>query len=249
MKMKRGLIIGKGWIGSRLEDFLQHKYTFTTTKRESDAVNCISVNFDAELIPFINTKKYDFVIITIPFGKRNSLKELELRFTNISNFLSNYKGQIILLSSTGIYPNNDQIVSEDTYHETDLAEPYICIENLIKMHFPQLNILRLGGIMGDDRYLSKYIDLNKDELNDMVNHIHYKDIIKVINTCIEKEIKSSIYNVVAPQHPTKREILEYQINNKVIDATIKKGKIISSEKLISELNYQFLFPNPLEFKG
>ncbi|MBQ0148104.1 MAG: hypothetical protein KBS93_06630, partial [Flavobacteriaceae bacterium] len=73
--------------------------------------------------------------------------------------------------------------------------------------------------------------------------------IKVINTCIEKEIKSSIYNVVAPQHPTKREILEYQINNKVIDATIKKGKIISSEKLISELNYQFLFPNPLEFKG
>lgn len=102
--------------------------------------------------------------------------------------------------------------------------------------------------MGDDRYLSKYINFSNHNLNTIANHIHYKDVIKVINQIIENNISSSIFNVVAPIHPTKLEILDVEINNKQQSAEDRKGKTISSEKLINKLNYDFIYPNPIYFK-
>ena len=246
--MKKGLIIGKGWLGNRLENYLNNEFDLTTTKRNSDAENCISINFDEAVEPLINCNLFDFIVITIPFGKRNTIEELKNRFSNLINFLNDYSGQILLISSTGIYPDVTNYITEDSYTATELNTPYITIENLVKDHFSQLTILRLAGIMGNDRYLSKYLDLNREGLDEIVNHIHFEDILSVIKTCIEKEIKGETFNVVALQHPTKRKILEYQINAKLIDSENKKGKTISSEKLINELNYQFIHSNPLYFK-
>ena len=58
---------------------------------------------------------------------------------------------------------------------------------------------------------------------------------------------SSIYNVVTPEHPTKEEVLEYQLNKKIISATNREGKIISSQKIQDEFNYEFIYPNPIYF--
>ena len=78
--------------------------------------------------------------------------------------------------------------------------------------------------MGDDRFLSKYIDLNSQNLSQMVNHIHYLDICQVIEKLINSNKNSSIYNVVTPEHPTKEEVLEYQLNKKIISATNREEK-------------------------
>ncbi|MBS7332901.1 MAG: hypothetical protein KIG88_04810 [Weeksellaceae bacterium] len=246
--MKEVLIIGKGWIGEKLEKQLNNQFKITTTKRNSDAENCISVDFDSAKIISIDSTKYDFIIITIPFGKRNTMEELNFRFDNLIQFIGNYNKNILLLSSTGIYPESNDNISENTFSDAQLNDPYISIENKIKTKFPQVSILRLGGIMGDTRYLSKYLDLDREGLDEVANHVHYEDILNVIKTCIDKNITNEIYNVVAPQHPTKEEILEYQINHKIIKTETKKGKTISSQKLINELNYQFLYENPIYFK-
>lgn len=245
--MKNGLIIGKGWVGSRLENLLSEEFSITTTKRNSDANNCLSIDFDNEVNP-IDTNPYDFIVITVPFGKRNSIEELCLRFENIVHFLSNYTGQLFLISSTGIYPNCSTLIDEESFTDEQLNEPYISIENLIKNHFPQLNILRLSGIMGDNRYLSKYLSLDRENLDEVVNHIHFEDILNIIKTCIDQEVRSMTYNAVAPLHPTKREVLEYQLNKKIISSTNREGKIISSQKIQDEFNYQFIYPNPVYFK-
>ena len=249
MKMKKGLIIGKGWIGEKLEKYLNSDFQLTTTKRISDADNCISVDFDQKDFTHLDINQFEFIVITIPFGKRNTTEELFFRFDNLIEFLGNYNKQIILISSTGIYPDSNQIVSESTYSDSELNTPYISIENKVKSQFPQTTILRLGGIMGDNRYLSKYLNLNREDLDEVVNHIHYQDILAVIKTCVERNLISSIYNVVAPLHPNKREVLEFQLNQNLIQSDIKKGKTISSEKLINELNYLFIFENPVYFKG
>ena len=246
--MKEAIIIGKGWIGSKLEEFLKNDFKLTTTKRNSDAENCLSIDFDEETAQFPSIFNFDSIIITIPFGKRNTHEELFIRFTNIQQFIGDFKGTIILLSSTGIYPDQPNFIKEDSIQHLELNEPYQFIEDLMLTRFPQLTILRLGGIMGKDRYLSKYIDLTREGLDEMVNHVHYDDILNVIKTCLEKEIKSQIFNVVAPQHPTKRDVLEFQINENLIHSEIKKGKTILSDKLVKALNYQFIHPNPLYFK-
>ena len=248
MIMKKGLIIGKGWLGNRLENYLKEDFNLTTTKRNSDTKNCIAVNFDEQTKTLEQLETFSFIVITIPFGKRNSLEELQQRFQNLSYFISDFKGQIILISSTGIYPNSEKIIHENSHKDSELNDPYIFIENLLKKDFSQLTILRLGGIMGDDRYLSKYLNLDRENLDEVVNHIYFVDIINVIKTCIKKSISNKTYNIVAPLHPTKREVLEYQINGKIIESETKKGKTISSDKLINELNYQFIHFNPIYFK-
>ena len=102
--------------------------------------------------------------------------------------------------------------------------------------------------MGDDRFLSKYIDLNSQNLSQIVNHIHYKDVCQVIEKIIDSNKKNTTYNVVTPEHPTKEEVLEYQLNKKIISSTNREGKIISSQKIQDELKYEFLYPNPVYFK-
>ena len=248
MKMKKGLIIGKGWIGSKLEAYLKDDFKLTTTKRKSDAENCLSIDFDQETTRFPSISSFDSIIITIPFGKRNTNEELIQRFTNIQQFIGDFKGTIILLSSTGIYPDQPNFITEESVQHSELKDPYRLIEDFMQTHFPQLTILRLGGIMGEDRYLSKYLNFNREGLDEVVNHVHYEDILNVIKTCLKNEVKSKIFNVVAPQHPTKREVLEFQINQNHIESETKKGKTISSDKLINELNYPFIHPNPLYFK-
>ncbi|GGE90136.1 hypothetical protein SAMN05443634_1097 [Chishuiella changwenlii] len=246
--MKKGLIIGKGWLGNRLEAILDQKYVLTTTKRNADQPNCISIDFDQIIDKSISTTAYEFIVITIPLGKRQSIEELDFRFTQLIQFIGEFNKQILLISSTGIYPDEGDVINETTFSDCELNQSYQLIENKLKITYPQLVILRLGGLMGDNRYLSNYIKLDKPNLDVVANHIHYQDVCTIIDTIIEQNFKGKIYNAVAPENPTKEEILEYQINQNLIKSTSKKGKIISSDKLINELNYQFIFPNPIYFK-
>lgn len=243
-----GLIIGKGWLGKRIENHLSKFYKITTTKRESDALNCISFDLDDENQTPIDVSTFDFIIITIPFGKRNSIVDLEKRFTRLIQCLGPFNKQIYLTSSTGIYPDSEHQIDETTCLDAAKNPNYLFVENLMKTAYPTMTIFRLGGLMGDDRYLSKYLDLNHSTINEVANHVHFRDVIEVIDTCIKLKTFGQIYNVVAPEHPTKKEIISYQVKGKIEHSETKNGKTISSQKLMKELNYQFIFPNPIYFK-
>ena len=244
--MKKGLIIGKGWLGSRLEFYLEKNYTISTTKRNSDADNCYSIDFDNYNSQKL-TENYDFIIVTIPFGRRNSIEELNLRFNHLIEYLGDYKNQLILLSSTAIYPEINDEITEESISIKNLINPYYFIENQLKVKYNQLVILRLGGLMGDDRYLSKYLNLDSQNLNQMVNHIHYLDVINLIQKIIISTKNNEIYNIIAPEHPTKREVLEFQLKGKINQPKSKVGKVILSTKIQKEFDYEFLFPNPIYF--
>ncbi|MFV0157380.1 epimerase [Empedobacter falsenii] len=245
--MKKGLIIGKGWLGSRLEEHLAKHYQITSTKRQSDAPNCLSINFDQTSEQSIDSSIFEFIILTIPFGKRNTTDELRFRFDQIIHFIGEYNGPLFLISSTGIYPDLEKTITENTLEERELNQPYYFIENKLQANYPQLTILRLGGLMGDNRRLSNYLSLDHPHLNQVVNHIHFEDVCRIIAQLIQQNKTSTIYNIVAPEHPTKEEVLTYQIQKKTIYSEIKKGKTVLSDKLIIELNYQFIFPNPLYY--
>lgn len=248
MIMKNGLIIGKGWLGNRLENELKDKYLLTTTKRVSDAENCLSIDFDQPIEAVLDISLFDFIIIMIPFGKRDTIEILNKRFNYLINWIKSYNKQIFLISSTGIYPDLDAEIDENTFKNFQLLEPYITIEKLMQNEFPQINILRLGGLMGDDRYLSKYLNQNSEKINQFVNHIHYQDVIEIINQLIQKNITSEIYNITTLLHPTKQEVINYQLSLKPYGLQNGIGKKISAKKIANELNYQFIHPNPIIFK-
>ncbi|SKB79019.1 hypothetical protein SAMN05660477_01116 [Soonwooa buanensis] len=252
--MKKIGIIGCGWLGFRMAKhfFSTHEIFATTTsddkiKMLSDlSFQAFKIDFDTGefLKPNEIWKNLDVIIITIPFSKSADFEVLKNRFENLSSFLKNFEKPIFLMSSIGVYPQIEEEISETNLDESLLNPNIFGIENLMKKNFPQINILRLGGLMGDDRYLSKY---KIKEPQQIVNHIHFEDISRIVEKIIDENLQSKTYNLVAPLHPTKQQVVDFQTKN--IEAKIEEsfGRKIISTNLENDLKYEFLHPDPRKF--
>jgi len=249
-------IIGCGWLGKYIAQHFTGNYTIYSTTRSPQKQsqllalghNCIAIQFDEKENlhnnDWENTNSLDAIIITVPFSKRENINTLTQRFKNICAFIKTYDKQVFLMSSIGIYPDNDTNMDEKSVSNDELNPTILHIENLMKSNFKQLNILRLGGLMGGSRVFSNYDVIPTQQV---VNHVHYEDICLIIEKMILNKSKSTTYNVVAPLHPTKKEIINYQKNGKISLDNEKFGRIISSNLLQKELDYEFLHPDPRTF--
>lgn len=254
--MKNLGIIGCGWLGQHLANHLSAQYqihTTTTTAQKADVLN--KQKFSATLINFSDEnnicdapqweilQKLEAIIITVPFGKSTDIEKLKNRFENLKRFIKNYQKNLFLMSSIGIYPNIEANISENTFTENELNPNILAIENLMKNTFPQINILRLGGLMGGNRQLKNY---PVKDLETPVNHIHYEDICKIVERMIQKNFQSKTYNIVAPLHPTKAEVITGKTLTENFNTT-KKSRLIHSYTMIKDLEYHFLHTNPIFF--
>lgn len=254
-------ILGCGWIGKRLAfNLLSNNYEVHTTNRfiekktELDGLGCKAfvVNFehnDFDISVSEIFRELDVIVISVSISKLREISFQKSIFIKIIDFIKNYKGKLILLSSIGVYPDNELTINEkqSQYLNNNIVET----DNLVSSKFPQLNILRLGGLMGDDRRLDKYYknlaQLKQGE--NKVNYINYEDVRGVIKKLIKLDFEGEIFNVVAPFHPTKYEVLSHLLKIEIPKHKPKKNhRIISSDKLINSLDYTFKYPNPIDFE-
>ena len=255
--MKIG-IIGCGWLGLHIAKYLSSSNRiYTTTTSQKKKTELAAMGYDSIAIQFSDDKIFqnleswkvlnmlDVIIITVPFSKRSDISILKNRFENLSLFIKDFNKQLFLMSSIGIYPQLPMEISENTLNEKDLNSSVLFIENFIKNKFPQVNILRLGGLMGGSRVFSNY---KISDPNKMVNHIHHEDICNIIKTMINKNMVSKMYNVVAPLHPSKQEVINFQKGIKGKVETIENSRKIVSDLLIKDLKYDFSHPNPIAFE-
>lgn len=240
------VILGCGWVGVRLASFLKsanHHVIATTTSPEklqqlqSLASEVFLFDFsNPQEVPELNSA--DLIIFSMPVAKDSWIAGFrDLKFN---------APQTVFFSSTGIYPQQDGVFTEE--HSENLRADIARAEQNVLQHHPQTTVLRLGGIMGDDRSLQNFYR-SKAPANAVkkVNHIHFEDILNVVKVLLNSPRPGETYNLVAPEHPTIREILETQhdLNTDVEDKTGQR--IISSHKLINDFNYIFKYPNPKYF--
>jgi len=245
-------IIGYGWLGNHIAERLSDRYKIfatTTTPAKAQDLNtqgyhATLVSFpdelDSDIKPWEVAKDLDAIIISVPFsGIRGAQIPMNDKRQNLFNFLGDYKGQLFLLSSTGVYPETEQDYTEADKHAQEVES-----ESFILERFPQTNILRLAGLMGDNRLLKNY---NISNLDMLVNHIHYADICSVFEKMLENNSQSKVYNIVAPIHPNKEEVINAQKGLPYFGERTTTGRTISSEKLIQELDFEFQYPDPRYF--
>ncbi len=250
--MKKIGIIGCGWLGNHIAERLSNQYEiFATTTTESKIEHLQSKGYHTTLVSFPNelnpemkewdaVKKLDAIIISVPFsGIRGAQIPMNDKRENLLNFLGNFKGQLFLTSSTGVYPETEKDFTED-----DKPAQEVESESFILDKFPQTNILRLAGLMGDQRLLKNYNISNIDQL---VNHIHYADICSVVDKMLDNHSESKVYNVVAPIHPNKDEVINAQKDLPYSGERTDVGRTISPNKLIEELDFEFQYPDPRYF--
>lgn len=252
--MKKVGIIGCGWLGARIATSISDQYELyatTTTVEKAKELNAKDIHAVVAIFPDYQLSEVypkwemieslDVVIITIPISEKSCcVSSLYNRIQNLSSFIGDFKGQMFLMSSTGVYPD-----IEKEFTEIDVPAEKNSGERMVKNRYPQVNILRLGGLMGDNRLLKNY---NVSNLDFAVNHIHYKDIAGVLLKMMENGTEKCLYNVIAPLYPSKSQVINAQKNIENGEEPKEvKGKKILSSKLVSELGYIFQYPDPRKF--
>lgn len=255
--MKIG-ILGTGWLGKKLINALPSgtQWVLSTTKQSknvefrSKAYTSYLLDFNDEVEIIEDFMACEMILISVPSSKRISVDQLKKIFNHISRFLLNYKGKLVFFSSTGIYPNAPAVVTEETYPLECLNQNLSVGEQILMTAIPQTCVFRFGGLMGDDRRFANYFASKTGITNPNapVNHIHYQDIAGIIWQTIHDPLEPGVYNIVAPLHPTKIQVYNYQTLGKIHDKTTpSESKVVSPDKIIKALNYQFKLPNPIYF--
>lgn len=255
--MNKTGIIGCGWLGLRMVHYFQNScqvHTTVTTEAKcntllSEGINATVVKLADERLQQYSTTwqealQPDIVFITVPFSKATPVEQLTNRFNNLRSFLGAYSGQLFLMSSIGIYPQLAQVITENSLPEEQLTGNILAVEKLVQSFYPQVNILRLGGLMGDNRVFSKY---KVSDLEQPVNHVHYQDICRAADAMIQQHTQAQTYNIAAPLHPSKAAVIQHQQQLPATAALPAAGRIISSHKLIEDLNFHFHYPDPRLF--
>jgi nucleoside-diphosphate-sugar epimerase len=157
--------------------------------------------------------------------------------------------KVLFVSSTSVYPDHNQLAIESDTNGFD--SQLVHAENLFLLaDFCQTTVIRFGGLIGADRHPVRYL-AGRTQLENPeapINLIHQEDCLAILHHCIQLPFENQVYNAVAPYHPTRvayytQMARELQLLIPEFDfSKASVGKTVSSEKLITQLDYTFLKP-------
>ena len=200
----------------------------------------------------------DVLLVAIPPAIHKQGTDFHLNQLESIEVLLPKPKQLIYISSTSVYPKQAGTYAE-AYHLTKKNTGNSTLfkaETLLKALRPDCTIVRMGGLMGDDRIPGKR---NPGALppqpKSPVNFIHLDDATGLLAFLIENNITAELINGVAPYHPTRISVYEAAARKAGYPLPkINKGenledehRIIDSEYLIATLEYSFKQPNPQKF--
>jgi nucleoside-diphosphate-sugar epimerase len=259
-------IIGCGWLGFPLaQHWLSEGHQVTgTTSTESKIATFESVGINGFLLQFSPTPSVslepildtDLVVIALPPRAGQMGDDFHVQQVyEIIDSIKKYEKQpkIIYISSTSVYPENNRETTEDDIVIENNA--LIKVENIIKKAGLRYLILRCGGLMGYERNPAKYVANKTTTQGDVpVNYVHRDDVVLMIDTLLKANIWNEVFNIVAPQHPTRREVYIKAANETGYDLPVfeepivpNSFKVISPQKFIKKTGYHYKYDNPLDF--
>jgi nucleoside-diphosphate-sugar epimerase len=203
----------------------------------------------------------DVLIIAIPPGLRKEiLSSEEMTFINKMKTLIPYIEKsgiqkVLFVSSTSVYGDRFPIIeyteSTQTHPDTESGRQLVLSEKLLQsnIHF-KTTVIRFGGLLGEDRHPIKFLAgrTQIENPDGPVNLIQREDCIGIIIKALDFayiDKWGETFNAVAPQHPTRKNYYQkkaHQFNLPLpnfVEDTKSKGKIISSKKVETILDYSF----------
>lgn len=170
---------------------------------------------------------------------------------------------VLFASSTGVYPNVDQTVTEADCPPGDpeslpgprrsTGEALLTAEDVLMESELDTTVVRLAGLYGPDRppgrFLAGRVDVSRPKAP--VNLIHRDDCVGVFATVIEQNLRNEVYNACADEHPsreafyTQAATLQGLAPPSFDEEDVRSGKLVSNEKLKDHSGYDFRHPDPL----
>lgn len=219
--MKTIGILGCGWLGLHLNQYLQDKQYPVKGSTTSEAkipelqaagIDPYLVNLqdldEAQIHAFLTD--LDLVVITIP-PIRGEESDLYARsFERLVPYLQQHGvQQVIMMSSVSVYAPGEQEVTEQSvvYSNDPTSRQILAAEQvLLQASGIRSCIMRLGGLFGPDRKPVRYI-VNRGILDNPdlpVNMIHIRDIVQFTAAVIAQGFTTNeVYNLVSPHYKNR----------------------------------------------
>jgi len=237
-------IFGCGWLGRALAKRLRPKHVvFGAVRSEGSMVQLRKENITAFQNPAPLSPFWDAEVLVVSISPRDAYLET---LAQLPHIVGPSVVQVILLSSTSVYGDIGGIIDETSpiQSESIVARG----EAQFKRDFPKGVIIRLGGLMGDDRIAGQWASKTLEDTP--VNYIHQADAVGVIEQVIEQKVQNETINAVAPVHP-KRSMV-YKKNAELFGFELPqfkegKEKVVSGEKSRRLLLYTYRFDDPRRF--
>jgi len=261
MSNKTLTIFGCGWLGKDVAIYLINKEYFvagSTTQEQNQQelqdVGIIPFIYNSEIKSILENLVSENIVIAFPPGKNGDYSLYQNQIKDILNIVKNKSKRVILISSTSVYPKSSGVWSENSVFKPDTfqAECILNAENeLLKSTIETKIVLRFAGLIDRDRNPTKWLKDGKSSLpaDELVNLIHKKDCIQIIEKLISSDYKKEIFNACADEHPLRSEFYEAVTLSKSIKFGQPSGikRIIDNSKLKQILNYEYSFKNPISF--
>ncbi|MGA8853481.1 MAG: SDR family NAD(P)-dependent oxidoreductase [Christiangramia sp.] len=196
----------------------------------------------------------NLLIVNVPPGLRknpdiNFVKKMRKLIPYIEK---SYVQKVIFTSTTSVYEDTENFPVYDETSNTDNSNnTSIQLRNaeLLFLNNDSFNasVLRFGGLIGPNRHPINHLAGKSGIKNPdaPVNLVHQEDCIAVIRELMQKPKDNSVWNVVFPEYPSRKEYYSKIATDREMDipefdhSEVSKGKKISSEKLRKELNFKF----------
>lgn len=265
-------ICGAGWLGLPLALHLQQQHhQVSVTKRQLEEVELLKMQgvscvqfalgdrLAAEnLAPLFASQ---VICLNIAPGRRSLDPE---SFTNkMCEFVSFAKDagvqNLIFISTSSVYGESTRTVYEYSSVDpmTASSKAHVAIEQHINQTFKERAcILRLGGLVGDNRHPAKTLAGKKGLTNGQrkVNLVHQYDAIAAISAIIEKNGYGQTLHLSAEDHPSRQtyyqtvaELLALEAPDFLpIDDPEDIGKELNCDLTIEKLGLELKYPSPLD---
>lgn len=191
----------------------------------------------------------DLLIVTLPPGRIRS-NTFEAYQSEIASLIKMAKqhdcGHLIYTSSTGVYGRAQGKVNEQspTRPATESARAVLAAEQALKNSGIPTTILRLAGLYGPDRNPGKWFQgRTVKEADAPINLVHQQDVLSAVQLVIAHAAWNKTYNLCSQEHPAKRDFYPKAaqaigLAAPKLEAGGSNGKIVSSEKIRSELGWR-----------
>lgn len=216
-------IVGCGWLGQPLAYYLKqrgHRIVATCRSAEKrqtlaqqgylsrvfqlgDVLTCQA------LIPVFQS---DLLILNLPPGGRNI--QADFYTEHMCQLLSEARRQgvakVIFISTTAVYGEVQGRVVEQSLLAPNTASGkahQIIEQHLFEVFAQQGCVLRLAGLVGEDRHPAKFLAARKAVENgdQQVNLVHQQDVIAAIYAIIQQNHYAHVFHLCAHEHPTRRD--------------------------------------------
>ncbi|WP_256014276.1 NAD-dependent epimerase/dehydratase family protein [Desertivirga xinjiangensis] len=253
-------ILGCGWYGFALAQYLQKagfqvKGSCTSSLKffdlETAGIKPYRVVFDsAEQSYSPDFFQCDVLIVAIPPKRRSGeAHEYFDKILGIKNtIIAHGPKQVIFISSTSVYSDNNTSVDEDTVPvpDTESGKVILEAERLLQDQSDfKVTILRFGGLIGPGRDPGRFFAGKKEVPNGLapVNLIHLNDCLKITYAILQKEAFAYTFNAVSSAHPSRADFYTqaaklggYEVPEFIRE--LNNWKIVKSKYLRSVLDYE-----------